>query len=327
MKTGFYNLLLLLGLALCLQSPAPAGAQDFSLQGNRIVDQSGHEVRVERPFQRIISLYGAHTENLFFLGLDREVVGVGRNDRYPAEARQKARFSYHDGPERFLAATPDLVLVRPMISRGYPELMQRLRKSGIEVLSLQPGTVQEMYTYWKILGLLTGKEAKALDMIERFKSAVGRYEALTASITDKKKVYFEAIHSRMKTFSPGAMPLFVLKTAGGINVAQDARPSRGTNIAVYGKERILARASEIEIYLAQAGPMNSVSKEDIRQEPGFHLIEAVREDRIFLVDEKLVSRPTFRLLQGIQLLGRIMYPQLFQTQGRAILEQAGGRPG
>ena len=325
MTRYFHVVVLLLGVILGLEGSA--AAQDFSLQGNRIVDQSGQEVRVERPFERIISLYGAHTENLFFLGLDKEVVGVGRNDHYPAEARQKDRFSYHDGPERFLAAAPDLVLVRPMISRGYPELMQRLRKSGIEVLSLQPGTVQEMYTYWKILGLLTGKEAQALDMIARFKAAVGRYEALTTSITDKKKVYFEAIHSRMKTFSPGAMPLFVLETAGGINVAKDARPSRGTNIAVYGKERILARASEIEIYLAQEGPMNSVSKEDIRQEPGFHLIEAVQEDRIFLVDEKLVSRPTFRLLQGIQLLGRIMYPELFQTRGRAILEQAGGRPG
>lgn len=323
MKTSLYTLLLLLGLVLASQGQAPG--QDFSLQGQRISDQSGREIMVNEPFERIISLYGAHTENLFSLGLNEEVIGVGLHDKYPEKAQQKQRFSYHDGPERFLAADPDLVLVRPMISRGYSGLIKRLHKSGIEVLSLQPGTVRDMYTYWKILGVLTGKKAEALDMTRQFKEAVRQYEALTASIADRKQVYFEAIHSRMKTFSPGAMALFVLKTAGGVNVATDARPSRGTNIAVYGKERILTKASKIDIYLAQTGPMDRVSKKAIRQEPGFQVIKAVRNDRIRIVDEKLVSRPTFRLLQGIQLLGEIMYPELFQSKGAAIIEQAGGR--
>jgi iron complex transport system substrate-binding protein len=276
---------------------------------------------VQKPFERIISLYGAHTENLFFLGLDQAVIGVGRNDRYPPQARQKQRFSYQDGPEKFLAARPDLVLIRPMISRGYPDLVQRLLQSGIEVLSLQPGTVQEMYIYWEMLGVLTGKQDQARDMIRCFQQAVKQYAALTESIENKKTVYFEAIHSRMKTFSPGAMALFVLSTAGGVNVATDATPSRGTNIAVYGKERILAKASDIDVYLAQKGPMNSISKTAIQEEPGFHLIKAVQEDQIYIVDEKLVSRPTFRLLRGIQRIGLILYPNLFQTHGAAILEQ------
>lgn len=315
----------LIGMIVCpawiasLRSPAWAG--DFSLDGQTLVDQSGREVVVQEPFERIISLYGAHTENLFFLGLDQAVIGVGRNDRYPPQARQKQRFSYQDGPEKFLAARPDLVLIRPMISRGYPDLVQRLLQSGIEVLSLQPGTVQEMYIYWEMLGVLTGKQDQARDMIRRFQQAVEQYAALTESIENKKNVYFEAIHSRMKTFSPGAMALFVLSAAGGVNVATDARPSRGTNIAVYGKERILAKASAIDVYLAQKGPMNSISKAAIQEEPGFHLIKAVQEDQIYIVDEKLVSRPTFRLLRGIQRIGLILYPDLFQTHGAAILEQ------
>ncbi len=301
---------------------SPAAAEDFNLQGQRIADQSGREIEVQKPFERIISLYGAHTENLFFLGLDQAIIGVGRHDHYPPQAERKQSFSYHDGPEKFLAARPDLVLIRPMISRGYPDLVQRLRRSGIEVLSLQPGTVEEMYVYWRILGVLAGKSAQARDMIRRFQEAVEQYAALTEAIENKKRIYFEAIHSRMKTFSQGAMALFVLKTAGGVNVAKDARTSRGTNIAIYGKERILAKAADIDVYLAQKGPMNSISKAAIREEPGFQLIKAVREDQIFIIDEKLVSRPTFRLLQGVQRLGTLLYPDLFQARGAAILEQA-----
>ena len=46
-----------------------------------------------------------------------------------AGAAGKTVFSYHDDPERFLGARPDLVLIRPMIARGYPRLVLRLKRS------------------------------------------------------------------------------------------------------------------------------------------------------------------------------------------------------
>jgi iron complex transport system substrate-binding protein len=38
---------------------------------------------VSAPATRIISVYSAHTENLFSSGLDQEVLGVGTADIYP----------------------------------------------------------------------------------------------------------------------------------------------------------------------------------------------------------------------------------------------------
>lgn len=77
----------------------------------------GKKVSTERPFKRIISLYGAHTENLFSLGLDKEIVGVSVNENHPPCVLTKSVFSYHDDAEKFIAARPDLVLIRPMIAR------------------------------------------------------------------------------------------------------------------------------------------------------------------------------------------------------------------
>ena len=92
----------------------------------------------------------------------------------------------------------------------------------------------------------------------------------------------------------------------------DAKPVRKTsNIAFYGKERILSHADEIDVFLAQQGVMNQVSKELIVSEPGFMAIRAVAKGEVYLVDEKIVSRPTMRLLQGIRRIGEILYPQLF----------------
>lgn len=282
-------------------------------EDNSFTDESGSRITVKKPFRRIISLYGAHTENLFSLGLDREITGVSENEAYPPQAITKPVFSYHDDAEKFIAARPDLVLIRPMIAQGYKNLIAKLEKAGIAVVSLQPTTADEMYSYWKKLGMLTGKEKKAEKMIEKFRTGLLEINSIVKTIppSKQKRVYFEAIHSEMKTFSPSSIAVFALKTAGGINVADDAEAVRGTNIAAYGKEHILSRADEIDVYLAQRGVMNRAKVGAIREEGGFKAIKAVREGRIYIIDEKIVSRPTLRLLDGIYEIGRLIYPERF----------------
>lgn len=277
------------------------------------VDQSGHSVVIKRPFTRIISLYPAHTENLFYLGLNKEIIGVSENEAYPPEAMRKPVFSYHDDAERFLAAKPDLVLIRPMIESAYPKLVSKLRGAGIEVVSLQPKTIGDMFTYWRELGMLTGREKQADEMIERFRKGLEKIASIVDTIprSERKRVYFESIHSKMKTFSPSSIAVFVLKSAGGINIAKDAMTVGQTNIADYGKEHILAHANAIDVYLSQRGVMNHVTVREIMEEGGFEAVKAVRDGNVYIVDEKIVSRPTPRLLEGIYEIARILYPDKF----------------
>ncbi len=311
-----------IGLIALMAAATAAGAEALPPEA-RLTDQAGRTLAVAQPFDRIISLYGAHTENLFALGADAALIGVSRHDDYPPEAQHKQVFSYHDGLERFLAAGPDLVLIRPMIDRGYASLVKGLESRGVTVVSLQPATVEEMYAYWRTLGLLTGRQARAEAQVAAFQEAVAAFDELTREVHPRQRVYFEAIHKRMKTFMPGSMPIFALEAAGGINIAVDARQVRTTNIAFYGKERIMSRGSEIEVYLAQRGTMNPVTAAQIKEEPGFSVINAIRNDRICIVDEVLVARPTLRLLAGIDQIGRCLYPALFEIEGRRILERAG----
>jgi len=281
------------------------------LAAETITDNRGRHIDIVLPFKRIISLYGAHTENLYLLGLEKQIIGVSVNNSYPEKARGKMKFSYHDDPEKFMAHRPDLVLIRPMIDNGYPGFVQQLEKYGITVVSLQPATIPEMYDYWLTLGALTGKGSRAEKMVSDFQKKITMIRALTLGISPKKRVYFQAIHSRMKTFTPGSMPIFALETAGGINVAADAVSSRNTNIAIYGKEQILARASEIDVLLAQKGIMNPVKKEQIINEPGFKIIKAVKNKQVFLIDENIVSRPVPRLYRGMVTIGKLLYPDIF----------------
>ncbi|MFH2058861.1 MAG: ABC transporter substrate-binding protein [Pseudomonadota bacterium] len=297
---------LIFGLAPCIFLAYAA------MPETALIDKKGRHIIIKQPFTRIISLYGAHTENLYHLMPDpSNIIGVSVNDTIPEQVNKKPRFSYHDDPEKFLAYRPDLVLIRPMIDNGYPDLIHRLEKSGIIVVSLQPSGIQEMYEYWLALGMLIGKTDKAKEMVQDFKQKIGKIIAMTTDIAPRKQVYFEAIHTRMKTFTQNAMPIFALETAGGINVAADAKASRNTNIAFYGKEQILAKASQIDAFLAQTGVMNAVSIEQIKNEPGFNIIKAIKNNQVYLIDENIISRPVPNLYKGILCIGKALYPDIF----------------
>ena len=323
-KTIYLRLTPILIAALVWSTTVASGFAygQFSIQApNTVIDQAGRTIVVQEPFKRVISLYGAHTENLFSIGLFNEIIGVSQHDDYPPQARGKPVFSYHDDPEKFLAVHPDLVLIRPMIDRGYPQFVAMLENSGITIVSLQPGTIDEMFTYWEILGILTGKQEQARELISRFKKSSAGFKRLIEARTSSKRVYFEAVHSKMKTFAPDSMAIFALESAGGINIAADASPVRNTNIAYFGKERLLSRASEIDVYLAQYGAMNRPTVALIKQEPGFNIIKAVAMDQIYIIDEKIVSRPTLRLLEGIYTIGKYLYPDDFDNRAFKILNR------
>jgi len=273
-----------------------------------IVDADGRVTVVNKPFTHIISLYPAHTRNFIDMGAGNQIVAVGRSDH---QMQGLPKLSFRDDPERLLALHPDLVLIRPMISRAYPQLVRRLTESGVAVVSLQPSAMDALFRYWQTLGKLTGHEPEVKKMITRFGLGLAEIKRRVERIpqAERKHVYFESIHKRMKTFAPGSMAIFVLESAGGINVAADATQVRKTNIAAYGKEHILAKANEIDVFLAQKGRMNPVTVEMIKNEPGFQVIKAVKDNQIYLVDEKLVSRPTMGLLEGISQVFTLLYPQ------------------
>jgi iron complex transport system substrate-binding protein len=275
-----------------------------------IFDSHGKRISFTQPFTRIISLYSAHTENLCTLGAASQLTGISTSDNYPETILDRPSFSYRDDPEKFIAHKPDLVLIRPMVERSYPEFIKKLRDAGITVISLQPTNTEEMLEYWKTLGTLSGHEDEAKVMSKQFTDSVAAMTARVNKIpeSERPKVYFEAIHAKMKTFAENSIGMFILETAGGVNIVADASRVRTTNIAVVGKEKILSRGGDIDIFLSQQGRMNPVSIEIIKNEPGFEAIRAVRENNIFLIDEQLVSRPTIRILEGIEKLHSIFYP-------------------
>lgn len=275
-------------------------------------DDSGRRVKMEGPARRIISLYSAHTENLFALELDAQIIGVGTSESYPVEFLDKPVYDYKSDPEKVIAADPDLVLIRPFIERKQPDFVEAIRQSGITVVSFYPETQDAFDEYIMKLGLVTGREKMAERKLKAFHDELENLRALTQNIEPKVKVFFESSDVELKTVTSDSVAARAIELAGGINIAADAQSiTPGSSIAVYGAERILEKADEIDVYVSQRGVMGAGGNlHTISIRPGFDTIKAVKEGRVFEINQKIISSPTFRQAKGIYELARFFYPQI-----------------
>lgn len=276
------------------------------------VDDDGRQIVLDAPCEKIISLYSAHTENLYFLGVGEKIIGVHNTSIYPPDAAFKPIFAYDADPEKVIAAEPDLVLIRPFITGKAPDFVKALENAGITVVSLYPERLADFDDYIMKLALLTGTETVAQEKLAQFHQSIDEITAKCSNVETKQKVFFETTEVDLRTTTANSMAGQAIVLAGGENVAADVKPIKeGSSIAAFGIENVLALADEIDVYLSQRGAMNAGGSEhSIKIRPGFDTIKAVQEDKVYLINEKIISSPTFRYDKGVRELARYMYPEL-----------------
>ena len=279
------------------------------------IDDVGKEISLDAPAERIISLYSAHTENLYSLGAEERLIGNYHTAIYPPEAAKLAVYDYSADPEKVISADPDLVIIRPLIARKAPDFVKALENAGICVVALYPDSLDKFDDYINKLAKLTGTEDKADELLDEFHSGLAEITALTKDANPKLSVFFETTETNIRTTTPESMPGMAITMAGGINAASDAVASEeGGTIAEYGIERVLEKADDIDVYVSQRGAMNSGgSLESIAERDGYDVIKAVKDNRVYTINEKLISSTTFRYVKGVREMARFLYPDIMDN--------------
>ncbi|MDR2445214.1 MAG: ABC transporter substrate-binding protein [Spirochaetaceae bacterium] len=314
MKIYAHFLILILCLSCCVKKNLPLNfnARGYG-QSVSITDDEGNSISFDQPFARIISLYSAHTENLFALGAGEKLIGGHSTCDYPEAAKALPVFEYTGDPEYVIAASPDLVLIRPFIRRHNPTYIDALEKAGIPVVSLYPETFDDFDGYIRQLALLAGVDGEA--GLDHFHSELQNIREAAASIKNKRRVFFETTERETRTASRKSLPALAIEISGGINIAEDAIPVNPlSSIASYGTERLLSRAEDIDAYIVQMGAMNPTkSLYTLRKRAGFSAITAIHEGNVLFIDEKIISSPVFRYLQGVKTIAHFLYPDEFKN--------------
>jgi iron complex transport system substrate-binding protein len=281
-------------------TPAPTGA--LSGFPRTVTDSSDVRVTIESPPVRIVSISPAATEILFAIGAGDRVVGTDSFSNYPPEAEATAKLDYSQpDPEAALALDPDLVI---MASRQQEQVRQ-FRDLGMTVLYLEEAaTVDGVYESIELLGELTGQDAEARELVGSMRERIGAVTSKLTGVTEGPRVFYE-ITTDLYTASPDTFIGSMLTMLKAKNIAEGAT----TQFPQLTAEALISADPEV-VLLADA-KFTGENAESVSARPGWANVAAVKNKRIFVIDDDIASRPGPRIAEAVEEIAKALYPDRF----------------
>lgn len=268
-----------------------------------VKDDLGRTIIIQNPPSRIISLAPSSTEILFALKLNDKIVGVTDFCDYPREAKIKEKVGGFSNPnvEKIISLNPDLVVLYKSFPKEiFNQLTQSLPKTNFVVLD--PKNFEDVLNNILLLGNITGKEKEAQyihgNMLRRLKTI----ERKLIPIKTKIKVLFLLWNDPFISTSPSTFVGDLLKRLKVENIVEKDTPE----YPVLSVEYIMQKNPDIILI----GEMSGISIDSIINRPEFSNISAVKNKKIFYINDDLVFRPGPRLIDGLEALFKTLYPNL-----------------
>lgn len=289
-------------LALLLAAQAVAGAGAFT-----VIDDAGRSVVLNGPPHRIVAMAPSNTEILFALGAEDRIVAVDQWSNYPPTVKAKPKISpFSPSLEQIVTLRPDLILS----THGSAEPLIPLERYGIRTLILAPRTLDDVYRNILLIGQIVGAEGRAERLVHAMRQRVA---AVLAKVRDapRPKVFVEldgTDPSRPFTAGPGSIIDVLIRLAGGINVAGASRLSWPQ----FSLEELIRADPDLIILGDEVVLTNPQTPKMVLRRPGWHHVRAVRRGAVYPIDAELISRPGPRIVEGLEILARLVHPDRFR---------------
>ncbi len=267
----------------------------------RFQDALGREVVLEKPPQRIVALAPSLTEILYALGLGERVVGVTAFSDYPPQASHKPKVGSYArvNVEQVLSLNPDLVLATK--DGNKPRTVRLLERAGIPIFVVNPRNVrQALETISSVAAICGAAEAgRRLEagLRKRMEAVQHTIQGLALPL-----VFLQINIQPIMSVNRNTFHHDVIRLAGGKNMTADA-------VMTYpriGIEEVIRRKPEVIIIssMERGGRFLQARTEWLK----WPAVPAARHGRVYLMDSDLLDRPSPRLIQGLEIMARLLHP-------------------
>ncbi|MBK8480711.1 MAG: ABC transporter substrate-binding protein [Proteobacteria bacterium] len=264
------------------------------------------------PARRIAALAPALNEVLFAVGCGARVVLRDPASDYPAAVRRLPTTDpFSLVVEHVASFRPDLVLLNHVDARR----ARGLQRLGPRVISFDPQSVAAVLEAIVAIGRLCDGRIAAEHLAGRLRQ---RLAAVAARVRSRRppSVYVELDGSNpLQPWTVGSRSFIadLVRRAGGQPIFQSvARAAWQVNA-----EAVLRAAPEV-ILLNVPLADRSALRRALLLRPGWAEVPALRDGRIVDgIDPSLLSRPSPRLVEGVEALARALHPAAFDARSEA----------
>lgn len=280
------------------------GAQAFPVT---FTDDVGREVTIEKEPETLISIQTSNTEILYALGVGDRLIGVSDYCNYPPEALEVQKVGGQDmDAELVMTLLPDVAFVTQYHFDNHAEILKQFEEVGITVVVTGSATsFDDAYATMEMIATATGTTEKADEIIQDMKDRRAALEEKAKEITDKKKVWVE-VAPAPDIFTTGKNTFMheMLETINATNAAEDQ-----DGWVKLTEEEIVQLNPDVII--TTYGYYVDNPAEGVLARDGWAEVNAIKNKQVFDVDSDTVTRPGPRLIEGVEQLAKLIYPEVF----------------
>jgi iron complex transport system substrate-binding protein len=267
-------------------------------------DATGADVTVESKPARIVTLAPSAAQTMWEIGGSDAVVGVSRYAAYLEGAGAKTNVSGAGQTfvdvEQVVGLEPDLVLAPNVVPN---ETVDKLRSAGVTVYKFRPApSIEFVEEKTLLIGRLTGHCEGARETVDWMTERLDAVERAVDGEPRPRVLYVTFGYAAgSSTFVHD-----VLTTAGGRNVAAAA------NITGFGQisDEVIVRRNPEWLVLNSDAPT-------VPRSAAYNSTDAVRNDRVVVVDANYVSQPAPRVVRVVEKLARAFHPEVYARAANA----------
>ncbi|MBY4131619.1 ABC transporter substrate-binding protein [Rhodococcus fascians] len=257
----------------------------------------GGTITIDAMPRTIISLSPTATETLFAVGAGEQVAAVDDQSDYPADAPKTGLSAFTPSLEAIVAYDPDLVIT----STDLGIVTTTLAEAGVPTLLLPAATsLDDAYSQIEQVADATGHDDEGDAVVAQMRD---RIDAAVASVQtrDEPLTYFHELDDTLYTVSSQS---FVGQIYGLFGLRSIADGSDAGDYPQLSAETVITTDPDV-VFLADA-QCCGVTAQSVSARPGWGSMTAVRDGRIFPMDEDLSSRWGPRIADQVEAVAAVV---------------------